>query len=99
MDPGKERFFRNYILIKRFASEGEIPKANFRDFLCAIADLFYNFRRERKVKYLRSNSITFKCFMRKNVPLIKRESIFKEIPTTIKAVLIHLLNEKILHVG
>lgn len=97
MDRGKERFLRNYIAIKKFAREDVVPVKNLWDFINAIANLFYNFRREKIVRYVRSQSPSFKCFMRKNVALTKRERLFKQITATIKSVLIHLLNEKILN--
>ena len=96
MDPGKERFLRNYIVLKRFALDGTIPTKNFWDFMNAIADLFYNFRREKIVEEVKSNSPTFKRFMRKNLQSRNCHEIFFSIKKTIRAVLIHLMNKKIL---
>ena len=96
MDPAKERFLRNYIAIRKFVHDGEVPNKNVWDFINATADLFYNFR-QKLVKEVKSNSATFRRFMRKNLTSTRRQHIFTSIQTTIKAVLIHLLNEKILH--
>lgn len=96
MDPGKERFLRNFHVIEQFATSGKTPSKNIWDFTNAIADLFYNFRREKVVKSLKACSPTFKHFMRKNVSNRQRQIIFSQIGNNIKAVVIHLLNEKIL---
>ena len=95
MDPGKERFLRNYNVLKQFAADGSTPNKNFWDFMNAIADLFYNFRREKIVQAVKSNSVCFKKFMWKNVQNKNRHKIFHTIKKTIRAVLIHLLNTKI----
>ena len=47
-----ERFLRNFNKIRHFAIVGKLPTKNLWDFMNAIADLFYNFRREkRNVQY------------------------------------------------
>jgi len=96
MDPGKERFLRNFVKIEHFARVNEVPRRNLWDFMNAIADLFYNFRREKIVHGLRQNSPSFKRFMRKKLSNRKRQIIFFKMKNTVRKVLIHLLNEKIL---
>lgn len=96
MDPGKERFLRNYSAVKQFAARGSTPSKNFWDFMNAIVDLFYNFRREKIVQAVKSKSLLFKRFIRKNVQNKHRHEIFCTITKTIRAILIHLLNTKIL---
>ena len=96
MDPGKERFLRNFNKIRRFAVIGDLPSENLWDFMNAIADLFYNFRREKVVRGVKQYSPTFKRFMRKNLSNKKRQNIFSTIKHTIRKVVIHLLNEKVL---
>lgn len=96
MDLGKERFLRNYNRIKFFAENNTVPEVNVWDFINAVADLFYNFRREKIVSELKANSKLFTRFMRKNLPNTVRCEIFFTIPTAIRGVLIHLLNNKIL---
>lgn len=50
MDLGKERFLRNFNKIRRFVVIGDLFSENFWDFINVIADLFYNFRREKVVR-------------------------------------------------
>lgn len=76
MDPGKERFLRNFDEIKQFAVNGRIPVKNVWDFINAIADLFYNFRREKVVKSFKASSPTFKRFIRKNVSNRQQQTVF-----------------------
>lgn len=96
MDPGKERFLRNYGVIRRFATDGKVPKQNFWDFLGAVGDLLYNFRREKIVQALKKESETFRKFVRKTLKPRERCRIFNSIRTCVRSVVIHLLNEKII---
>lgn len=96
MDPGKERFIRNYVAIRRFASDGKVRKQDFWDFLNAIVDLLYNFRRETIVQQVKKESESFRKFVRKTLKPRERCRIFNSIRTCVRSVVIHLLNEKII---